>query len=225
MSADPRRRQKKLERKAAARRSKRQEILRAQSTGLGDQLRDATRYPVLQCLATDARTGVNWVLVSRQLPSGAVASTIFLVDRYCLGVKNVIMAVDSQFDYERRVAKMKQFTVKSIAPAYARKYVEGAVAYAAGFGLHPHHEYPTGSLIFGDIDASACPESFEYGKDGKPFFIAGPHDTPGRCRTIMNALARSCGAGNYDFLMPVGPGGSMLIQAASEDEIDDDDDD
>ena len=37
-------------------------------------------------------------------------------------------------------------------------------------------------LILGGIDSGACTEEYEYGKDGKPLFLAGPHDSPAKLR-------------------------------------------
>jgi hypothetical protein len=210
MPTDPRKRQKKLERKAAGRKAKRQQLMRVSSAGLIDQLRSAALYPVLHSYVTDDvwKEGLGWVILSRELPYGGVAFAIFLLDRYCLGVKNVVIGVEGRFSYETRVSKLRsQFHATEVAPAYTRKLVEGAVAYAESFGLHPHPDYPRAKLIFGDIDPAECHETFEYGKDGKPFFIAGPHDTPRRCQQILNTLAASTGGPeNFHFLTPIIPG-------------------
>src|SRR4029077_20110405 len=103
-------------------------------------------------------------------------------------------------------------------PACARKLVEGAVAYAHELGFAPHPDYQTAKVIFGDIDSSQCEEEFEYGKDGKPFFFAGPNDSPARCRQILDTLARTRGQGNFHFTMPVGPGAFEDLTVAEEEE-------
>jgi hypothetical protein len=95
------------------------------------------------------------------------------------------------------------FTSKELHPAAARKLIESAVQYAHSLGLRPHPDYLKAKLIFGGIDSSECTEEFEFGKDGKPFFVAGPYDTPERCRQILMALEQSCGQGRYDYLMPL----------------------
>ena len=40
-------------------------------------------------------------------------------------------------------------------------------------------------------------------KDGKPWFIAGPHDTPSRCRQVLGTLEKSCGSGRFEYIVPV----------------------
>ncbi len=57
--------------------------------------------------------------------------------------------------------------------------------------------------IFGDIDAAECTEEFEFGKDGKPLFIAGPNDTPGRCWEIIKMLRFHCGENRFHYLVPM----------------------
>jgi hypothetical protein len=86
-------------------------------------------------------------------------------------------------------------------PAYARKLVERAVAYARELGLEPHADYKSASLLFGDIDASACPAHFSFGLDGKPLYISGPNDSPSFQRRVLKQLEKRSGAGGHHFLL------------------------
>lgn len=181
MPANPRKRQQKVERRAAKRKEKKHQLVRAQSTGLADKLTMSTRFPVLHSVITDSnwKQGIGSVLFSRALPDGTVAVTVFLIDRYCLGVKNATAAVVSRSEYESRFHRglLSQTPGPEVPPAEARKYVEAAVDYARGLGFAPHADYQKAKLIFGDVDASACTATFEFGKGGKPMFINGPRDT------------------------------------------------
>jgi hypothetical protein len=207
MPIDPRKRQKQQERRAAKRHAKQQEVAKEKHLTLAEHLTAATRFPILHSWATaDLWTeGLGWVCLSRQLPNSLVAYAVFLVDRYCLGVKNAIAGVRGRFTYDSEiVSKMRSdFTSKELHPAAVRKLVESAVQYARSLGLQPHPDYHKAKLIFGDIDAGQCTEEFEFGKDGKPFFVAGPRDNPERCRQILKALDQSCGQGGFDFLIPL----------------------
>jgi hypothetical protein len=64
-------------------------------------------------------------------------------------------------------------------------------------------DYRIARLIFGDIEANACPVDFTFGKNGKPFYIDGPNDTPAIKRRILKQLERRCGPGGYDYLITV----------------------
>jgi hypothetical protein len=44
------------------------------------------------------------------------------------------------------------------------------------------------------------------GKEGKPFFVAGPHDNADR---IIRILERKVGHGNYNYFVPIGDPGSF----------------
>jgi hypothetical protein len=227
MPANPRKRQQKVERRAAKRKEKKHQLVRAQSTGLADKLTMSTRFPVLHSVITDAnwKQGMGSVLFSRALPDGTVAVTVFLIDRYCLGVKDATVAIVSRSEYESRFHRglLSRTPGPEVPPAEARKYVEAAVDYARGLGFPPHADYQKAKLIFGDVDASACTATFEFGKGGKPMFINGPRDTALRCRQIINTLTRTCGQGNFEILMLAGPGGYITgPEHLDEDDFDDD---
>jgi hypothetical protein len=214
MPIDPRKRQKQQERRAAKRKVKQHQRTREQHAGLAERLTAAAGAPILHSWATDDlwNQGLGWVCLSRLLSNGSVAYAVFLVDRYCLGVKNAMAGITDRYEYDSRIARKMRTTFGSreIPPAAARRFVEGAVAYAEALGLHPHADYHKAKPLFGTIDASESTEELEFGKDGKPFFVAGPHDSPQRCRQILNTLAESCGMGGFEFLIPFTEGGEFL---------------
>jgi hypothetical protein len=205
MAIDPRKRQKKQERRAAKRKSKQRELVQTKTAGIDERLTVATKAPILDCWVTENlwTQGMGYVGLSRQLPDGSVALALFLVDRYCLGVKNALVAIEGRFSHDSRMRELNsQFASAELSAAAARKLVEGAVDYARALGFAPHPDYHKAKLIFGDIDARECLQEFEFGKDGKPFFIAGPHDGPARCRQIVNTLVHSRGANGFHFMVP-----------------------
>lgn len=206
MPVDPRKRQKQQERRAAKRKSKAQQLVKEKLAGIGERLTAAAKYPVLHCWAGEGlwKNGLGQVTLSRQLPNGSVAFAVFLVDRSCLGVKDAFSRITSRFDYDSQIARKMhgEMAGRPISPATARKLVEKAVEYAESLGLHPHPDYHKAKPIFGTINASECTEEFEFGQDGKPHFVVGPHDTPERCRRILKALEEHCGPGEFHYTMP-----------------------
>jgi hypothetical protein len=207
MAIDPRKRQKKLERRKAKQKAERRELARRQSRGLPARLREASTAPILHCSISDEiwHEGIGQVLVSRQLKNGAVAFAVFLVDIYCLGVKDVFTDIVPRASYDLKIYNkiVRQSALKSAPPERACKLVEGAVRYASALGLPPHPDYATAELIFGDVAAEACAEEFAYGKDGKPFFFAGPNDDSYKCQQILRTLEKHCGPGGYTYVIPV----------------------
>lgn len=226
MALDQRKRQRKVEKRKAKQRANRGRTLarRPQPQDLSFQLtRAAAQAPILHCatIADIWDEGIGHVLISRQVSTAQVAFVNFLVDMYCLGIKDVIIEVTSRDQYQRLMYDRlnERYDLQNLKPACARKLVEGSVEYAAQFGIAPHKDYRIAQLIFGDIDAAACDQEFEYGKDGKPFFVAGPNDDEQRCREIANQLHGSCGPDGYHFVVPLG-GPSIDVEMLSDEDND-----
>ncbi len=210
MPTDPRKRQKRLERRATRRKDKKQGVAQAHGGGLPAQLSAACQFPVLHCWISNSLEpeGIGWVVLSRAFPNGQVAAVSFLVDLYCLGVKEAFAEVLHRTAYDSKYVRKINTNMpsRSVPPAEARKLLEDAVTYARGLGLAPHADYQQALLLFGDADAAQSNAHWEFGKDGKPFFISGPRDGPERCRHIISTLLKSCGGpGGFDFLIRVNP--------------------
>jgi hypothetical protein len=207
MPTDPRKRQKKQERRAAKRKEKRHLQVREQNQGLADRLTAAAKFPVLHSWISDTveTEGIGSVVLSRELPDGRVAVATFLVDRFCLGVKDAFAMVLGRATYNEKYTRgmRSQMPMRDVPPADVRKLVEDAVAYARSVGIAPHADYARAALIFGPIDASQSTARFEFGQNGKPHFIAGPHDSPERCRQIIAILSNTCGPDRFNFTIPL----------------------
>jgi hypothetical protein len=211
MATDPRKRQKQHARKVAKRKAA---IAANKPTGgwAGPMsgthtMGIAAHAPVHECLMGQALfdTGMGTVIVSRVMPNGSIAAAFFLLDVYCLGVKNAYCVAASPGEYHVRLEQVASHeTLTPIAPAYARKLVEAAEAYARALGFSPHPDYHLAKNIFADIDATACPTSFTFGKDGKPFYVQGPHDAPQRVRRIVDTLTHHCGPEGFHYLVLMG---------------------
>jgi len=195
--------QKKLEKKKRK--------LTKKSLSLGVHLRDAasnySSFPIHECFSPNSlfETGIGYVIVTRRAPDGNIAISAFVVDVYCLGVKNALFKVSIESEYEntikpRLMGYNQGQDFENIHPACARKLVEGAVLYANELGFSPHRDYKGAKDIFGDIDISSCPVKYEYGKDGVPFYIRGPNESVAQAKRIVDQLSARCGEGNYNYL-------------------------
>jgi hypothetical protein len=211
MSLDEKKRQKKLAKKAAKRKAKlsdRKDSHISGSAGTQD-IALALNSPVHECIIPEGlfEVGIGNILISRKMPGGKVAFSIFLLDVYCLGVKNAYFFIMSQSEYDDKIKSIKQNAdFESLSPECVRKLVESAEAYARALGFNPHPDYHTARNIFGDIDAEKCPMQFEFGKDGRPLFISGPNDSHAKCMKIMETLTKSCGPGKFQYMIGVNQG-------------------
>jgi hypothetical protein len=168
------------------------------------QIAAAANSPIYESLvpAKLSELGMGNLVFSRSLPDGRIALGAFLLDVFCLGVKNAFFANVTSDEYARRLSSWSTGEgLQPMQPACFRKLVEGGVAYAHELGFSPHVDYDVASQIFGDVQATACPTHFEYGRDGKPFYIAGPHETATQVQNIIEHLKRRLGPGNFDFLV------------------------
>ena len=112
MAQDARKRQQKLARKAA----KRKAVVATKKSlgemgGLvshGRQIMPNTSAPIHECLIPDSLfdMGIGNVIVSRKMPNGFIGAAFFLVDVFCLGVKDAFYDVMSPVEYDSEVGKL-----------------------------------------------------------------------------------------------------------------------
>lgn len=206
MALDQRKRQKKLERRAAKRKAQAKPAFRYDTADVRARFQKAAAAPILHAVASESlwTNGIGHVVLSRTADQGQIAFSAFLVDMYCLGVKDAFWNIKFRSDVDSLLEKLRETDkLVKLSPECARKLVEGAVEYARSLGFPPHEDYLRAKLIFGDINAAACTETFTYGKDGKPLFIAGPHDNSLRCRQIRNTLHARFGPTGYHYIVPM----------------------
>jgi len=150
-------------------------------------------------------SGLVGVLVARDTGSTVLACG-FLVDVFCLGVKNTngpkTMDRRKLPDFIRTFFSAWSYRPPVPAPLeMARQIVFGAVDYARSLGFEPHPDFARGAALLGDwVEGSS---DVTFGQDGKPFYINGPRDdTYG----TMAKLRQMVGDGNFDYLVQL-PGG------------------
>jgi len=210
MATNDKRRQKKLERRNAKRKERHRAIAKLRDRGLGERLMAVAGAPILDCLMGEEiqEFGIGQVILSRQLPSGEVAFAVFLLDRYCLGVKDAYGDIRTRGEYRTLLENLDENAeLVSVSPANLRCAIEEAVEYARDLGLEPHPDYRRVKPIFGDIDPQEATEHLEFGKDGKPFFYAGPRDDLERCYRILSILEDRCGKDGFHYVVPISEGG------------------
>ena len=163
--------------------------------------------PVHECLIPDTlfEKGLGNLYFTRLMPDGRISAGIFLVDIFCLGVKDAFLTIVEKYQYESQLKNrpgQEQFVPTS--PACFRKLVEGAVAYARDLGFEPHRDYAEARQIFGDQETASCTQEFEYGHEGKPLYISGPNESPARSKAIVEHLRQRKGEDGFHFLMGLG---------------------
>ncbi len=205
MATDPKRRQKALAKKTAKRKAKAALARIAPPAGSLAGLRPAA-LPIYECLVPAGlfEKGIGNLLVSRKLPDGNLVVGGFLVDAWCLGVKNALLQVWSEAKWERQVDRLGvREEPEEVEPAYAKKLILDAVAYARDLGFAPHPDYRAAARILEGIDETQCSEVFAFGQAERPHFFAGPNDTLARCRQILDTLRARLGPDGFHYTVSV----------------------
>jgi hypothetical protein len=145
------------------------------------------------------RSGIAAVLVARERRAGKVSVCGYLVDTYCLGVKNTLGPRNLN-DWALRSFVREYFGAfegDSVAAPLelAQHLVFGAVEYARGLGFEPHPDFGAATAYLGTWQG---PSAITFGDNDKPLYIAGPWDNSPR---IMRTLERSVGKGNFQFVV------------------------
>ena len=203
---------KKRQQKALKRRSQRVQKSTDKSVGKSGYFRHAREYPIEGCWTFPKwrDNGLATVVVARRQPNHNIAFGTYLVDYYCLGVKNAYLNVDiphSAF-IGQYLPEILPDGIVEITPALAHELVYGSIDYAAQFGFKPHRDFRQAGLMLAAPGTHPPTGDIEFGYEGQPLFIAGPFD---KVEATMKQLERTTGDGNYHFFVPMGdPEGELL---------------
>ncbi|MCM2374861.1 hypothetical protein [Aporhodopirellula aestuarii] len=232
MAKSEQQRQKKLARKKAKDRQKKQQIARQkqQLASLTGKMSAASNGRILHCMVGEFDQGMGSVVLARQAPSGLAAIAIFLLDTYCLGVKDIIATCRNPSEWGEVLQGMADRQgLKAVRPGIARGLVEATAEYAESLGLSPHPDYPKAQLLWGDVEAESVAGLYEFGRNGKPCYVAGPHDDAATQSLILGKLDKNLGRGNYNFVLGGPADGFSLLGSTfgeedwGDDGVDDDD--
>jgi hypothetical protein len=149
-------------------------------------------------LGADGPAGMALVLVARATRHDRVSVCGFLLDTFCLGVKNTI----GPDEMRRRdlAAFVRTYFIAFPAPALpapielAQHLVLGSVVFAGALGFSPHPDYEAVRGHLGELDE---PCAITFGREGQPLYVAGPYDDP---IAILETLRTT--VGNDGFASP-----------------------
>lgn len=205
-SAIERRRAAKAARRKAVVALKRKLARGGQGLSLAQRVRLAAHYPIHACFSQEGlfERGNGIVTLARLRPAGDLIIAVFLVDAWCLGVKDVTFRELERSQFEFLADNIDETApLVPVEAAYARKLLREAVADARSFGFPPHRDYAAVDAFFGDVSADTCDAVFSLGHDGKPFYVAGPHKTAVEINKRTEQLHRQLGPDGFDTITPI----------------------
>ncbi|MEM7556826.1 MAG: DNA-binding response regulator [Cyanobacteria bacterium P01_A01_bin.84] len=171
--------------------------------------------PVAQCLVNTNCTqrlfnnqtvseteigGLGMVLVSRSTGYNRFVVCSYLVDYWCLGLKDTMG--EKKFNDNIKYQQFLNTVYRGFSDGYeeitleqAQAIIYGAITYALELGFKPHKDFEKTQSHLGIWNGQP---KLTFGHEGKPYFIQGPYDN---ATQIMQTLRRNVGEGNFDYLV------------------------
>lgn len=154
--------------------------------------------------------GLGVVAVARRESGSRTELAAFLLDVFCLGVRNAFCRTLSSSEYRRFLQRLfgsdSDSPPLSIPPSEARKLVLSAVEYGSRLGFEPHPDYAAASRLLEGADLDDCDKTFRFGREGRPCYIQSAFDLEGGSERILRQLEQRCGVGNFDWVLLSAPG-------------------
>lgn len=154
-----------------------------------------------KCYMTDlTEYGLGHVIVTRNHTGGKVSMADYLVDIYCLGVKDSFYRIRME-DYEVEDI-VDQLDAKECSYHEAHNWVYGSIAFAEEAGIEPDKSFGLTQYMLEEDNDEIPLIEYEYGKDGKHFLVAHSRQEANK---YLPLLEKNLGEGNYDFIVEATP--------------------
>src|ERR1700722_11860329 len=132
----------------------------------------ARQLPVIECWITREwqSNGISNIIVARGHKNGNVTAGIYLVDTYCLGVK------DAGYEFNLPPADYKYLKnhagdIEACEYVLAHNIIYGAIAFAEDYGFKPHKDFAIAQHILEEDDDDVELMELEFGFEGEPYYF------------------------------------------------------
>jgi hypothetical protein len=152
----------------------------ALAAGLPARVLRAANAPIQHCFLSESlfELGMGTLVLARGATRIHVEFSSFLLDTFCLGIKDVMFeSVDGEVFEDYMEATEAESPMVAVDPGYARKLLRDLAAWSQSIGFAPHRDFAAVERMFGDVSVDASEAVFRFGRDGKPVYIPGPTDT------------------------------------------------
>lgn len=137
---------------------------------------DCCQFPIYECKVLEhwEEIGISPVYVSRKLNNDLSVLMIYLVNFWCLGLKDTVL----KFGISKKELIQFYNTVDdlvTISYQDARSLILGSIDFARSIDIAPHSSWDGIPSSF--IEAHlAYEKKFSFGLEGKPYYVSGPND-------------------------------------------------
>lgn len=159
-------------------------------------------YPIHECLINSnwQEMGQARILISRKTPNDHLVFGVYLVDIYCLGLKDTFYDFNvHQLTYESDLKTQVYFDEPAVECDFnlAHSIIYNSIHYAKNLGFSPQKGFKLSQYILEPEREMELKQDIEFGHEGKPLYISGPHDDR---EQIIKTLEKTVGDGNF-FVM------------------------
>lgn len=160
----------------------------------------ARKLPIYKTLVSEniLDVGMGYAIVIRQKRNEDKVLAVYLLDIWCLGVKDTFFRMIPAYEFDDALDDMFNslpYAMIETDPTYTFNLVYGAVEYAEDLGLSPHKDFLTTRYILDDVNSFDFID-IEFGKNGRPCYVPGPDDHSGKIVSILN---KHIGRDAYDY--------------------------
>ena len=166
----------------------------------------ARELPIYKCYMPQegSAQGMSEIVVSRKRPNGKILFGVYLIDTYCLGVKDVMYHYDYDVEeFEKLVEKVFSRFEGYVECPYsdAHNFIYSAIEFAADAGLNPAQDFDKVGEYILEEDTDDIPlKHYPMGHDGKYLLIEGPTHAE---RKYVKMLRERLGD-NFDYIANIG---------------------
>lgn len=161
----------------------------------------ARNLPVYKCYVNNdwQEEGLASILVTRKHINGNLTSAFFLVDLFCVGVKDSFYHFNEEESFLEEILDHHRdigMDLQECDYLLAHNIIYSAVDFAGQYGIKPVKEFEISEKVLAEDDDSIELMEIECGKNGRPYLILNPADP--NSRYYFSQLRTHAGSGNFD---------------------------
>ena len=167
---------------------------------------NCSNWPIHECLVPEElwEVGISQVMVSRKNSEDDIAVGMYLIDIFCLGIKDCFVRLTDLYEYQDMLDHVKESCgeLERVEPVYINTLIHKAAEYAMQHGFKPHHDFAKAKKLLRNIPIDDNQE-FIFGIDGKPYYTPGPYESRSEINRILNTLELNKGTDNHVHLVEI----------------------
>lgn len=159
------------------------------------------KLPIGKCYITPEweQAGIAQIIITRIRANGNYVVGIFLVDTFCIGIKDTIYYTDFSEDELKELIKHYKSGpgIEEISYNEAHNIIYGAIEFAEEGGIHPVKDFAITKYILEEDTEDVPLIEYDFGKDGKHFLVIG---SDRREMHYLNTLKKTLGE-DVEYIM------------------------